>query len=138
MLVLQQGYIGGYPGVSYNPRLDFVFQEEMSVSLTTYPTIAANSQMGYFAVHMPVLAQFNFGNHASSDAEMPIGFFGGAGYSFGAYSDAGPITGPCFSAGIKFGGERSYGLRFEMVRGKENGDDRDKIYTLSFIYNFLR
>lgn len=138
-LVSQDGYTGGYPGITYNPRLDMVLQEEFSLSLTTYLSAAINTSMGYAAFNAPLLVQMNVGNHASSDSDIPLGFFAGLGYSVGAYSDAGVIKGMAFSGGIKFGEMRSYGLRFEFVKGKENTESvRNNIYSIGFLYNFIR
>ncbi|MGV3632668.1 MAG: hypothetical protein ACO1O6_15795 [Bacteroidota bacterium] len=137
LLVIQDGYIGLYPGLTYNPRLDFKVHEEVSFSVTTYPTVAANVQYGYFALQVPVLAQVNLGHNSTADSDMPVGFFAGAGYSFGVYSDAGSISGPCLSAGLKFGGMHSYGIRFEMTQGKKYLDgDRDKVFSGGFFVNF--
>lgn len=101
-------YILGYPGLTYNPRLDFVLKENMSVSLTTYPTVAfggANSREGAnssVAFEVPVVGQLNIGHHASERSKGRLGYYFGGGYNVGMYPGVGMGHGPTVQGGVRF------------------------------------
>jgi hypothetical protein len=138
--------VAGYPGLTYNPRLDFVIDRNLSFSLTTYATMALNitvnsreGSSGFFAVQAPLLGQLNFGHHATQRTRSGFGGFVAAGYDFGFYSGGiGVLHGPTVQAGMKFNfRQESYGIRFEYTKpiGLSKGE-KAHVFGIGFLYNF--
>jgi hypothetical protein len=138
--------VAGFPGLTYNPRLDFVIDRNLSFSLTTYATMALNitvnsreGSSGFFAVQAPLLGQLNFGHHSTARTRSGFGGFVAAGYDFGFYSAGiGVLHGPTVQAGMKFNfRQESYGIRFEYTKpiGLSKGE-KAHVFGIGFLYNF--
>lgn len=138
--------VAGYPGLTYNPRIDFVIDRNLSFSLTTYATMALNISVnsregssGFFAVQTPLLGQLNFGHHSTQRTRAGFGGFVAAGYDFGFYSGGiGVLHGPTAQAGMKFNfRDESYGVRFEYTKpvGLSKGE-KAHVFGVGFLYNF--
>lgn len=137
-------FIGGYPGITYNPRINFVMTQESSLSITSYPTVAfsivTNSRggaAGTFAFEAPLLGQWNFGTFATALSRANVGGFFAAGYSTGFYSGIRVLSGPTAQAGFRFhmkGGSytlRAYGT---LPLGLETGE-KAYVFGGSLLYN---
>lgn len=143
----------GYPGVTYNPRLDFKLDRELSLSLTTYPTLCFNKTATYnsrsggsssssFAFEIPTGVQLNFGNHSSTKSRADFGGFIMAGYNFGAYSGIGKMSSITTMAGMKFYiREQAMGIRLEynIPLGLNKADNEKlQLFGVGLLYNFER
>lgn len=141
----------GYTGLTYNPRLDFKLDRELSFSVTAYPTLCANltagansrtgtTSSGTLAFEVPVGAQLNFGNHSTSRSRKDFGGFVMAGYNFGAYSGVGAVHSICAQAGMKFYlREQAIGLRFEYnVPLSLEKSEKLQLFGVGLLYNFER
>lgn len=138
----------GYPGLTYNARLDFKLKKELSFSITSYPTIclnvSANSRSGVSegssaAFEIPTGVQLNFGHHSTTRSRKSFGGYGMLGYNFGAYSGIGTIHSITAQAGIKFEfKDQSLGLRLQYnlpVGGLEKGE-KLMMFGGGVLYNF--
>lgn len=140
----------GVPALTFNPRLNLELSPEMSFSATSYPSIGAvgffNSRSGgngTIGFDLPVLAQFNFGQHATPDSETPVGAYAAAGWGFalvaggdqvfGSYGGA--LLGPTAEFGIKFlVMEQSVGVRAKYMNDVLQ-DDSSHLFMVSLLYN---
>ena len=99
----KNGNAAAAEGLTYNPRINFIENEDFSVSVGVPLTIGFsgsyssnyNSYYGSttdntlaFMAHIPVIIDFNFGAGSSPDTEQRFGFFigGGLGYHYGKYN----------------------------------------------------
>jgi hypothetical protein len=142
---IDETYGIGYPGVTYNPRLDFKLGREKSFSLTAYPTLCMNGSVssrngasGTFAFEIPVGAQLNFGNHSTSRSRADFGGFVMAGYTFGAYSSIGTIHSITGMVGAKFylreqplGVRLQYNLPLNLLKTQSL-----QLFGIGLLYNF--
>lgn len=154
---IKQGYIGA----TYNPRYDYLLNDDMSIGVSAYPTLSfnyssnSNSNSGTtsslsYAFESPILAQFNYGNHATQNNDFDLGGFIGAGFNFGIYSDlgadgpvdqfgavnvvAGKYASLCLQAGIKY---QAYGLRVQLNKPLGVSDEfKVKLFAVGVLYNF--
>jgi hypothetical protein len=135
----------GMPMLTYNPRLNFVLNDAMTISATTYASLgfsgSVNSQSGgafSLGFDLPILAQLNFGHHSSKDNDDRIGGHVGAGYGLGfltaSATGSAVYHGPVLNGGIKFGiGEKvSLGFRLKYQYSLSNVH----IFGLGALYNF--
>lgn len=138
--------IAGYPGVTYNPRIDFVLDRNSSISITSYPTLALNLSVGsggssgYLALEAPIMGQYNFGNHSTQTTRKDFGGFVACGYNIGFYSANGLLHGPTAQAGVKFYfRDRPMGVRLEYSKpiGLSRGD-KANIFGIGLLYNIER
>jgi len=118
----------GYPGVTYNARVDYAIDSDLSVSLSAYPTLCFSGSAGYnsrsgatggstFAFELPILFQLNMGHHATQDCRSDFGGFVAAGFNMGRFSGIGGIKGFNAQGGIKFFvKDRWYGLRHKYTK----------------------
>lgn len=139
----------GYPGLTYNPRLDYLLNDNMSVSLSLYPTLCFSGSANYnsrsggssdsrFAFELPTLIQLNLGHHASRNADGDFGGFFGAGFNFGKYSGMGSLKGFTGMGGVKFYlKEKSIGIRAEFTKPIGLEDNfKATVFGLGILYNF--
>lgn len=104
---VQSNYLNFAPLLEYNPRLDYVFHAEVSVSLTTHLGIGRH-------YNLPLMVQLNLGNHASKESEFPVGIYAAAGFTrFGLWYDY-HIVKPCLSFGIKVQKNDRKSITFKM------------------------
>jgi hypothetical protein len=99
----KNGNVAAAEGFTYNPRFNFIENEDYSLSVGVPLTIGLsgsysssyNSYYGSttdntlaFMAHIPVILNFNFGAGSSKDNEQRFGFFvgGGLGYYYGKYN----------------------------------------------------
>lgn len=141
--------LAGYPGITYNPRIDFTLGREKSISITTYPTLSANitkttnsngysGSSGYFAFEIPTGVQFNIGNHSTSRSRSDFGGFFMAGYTFGVYSDIGRYNSITGMIGAKFTfRDEPIGIRFQynLPLNLESGE-KFQLFGLGILFNF--
>lgn len=142
---IDETYGVGYPGGTYNPRIDFKIDREMSFSLTTYPTLCINGSVssqngasGSFAFEIPTGVQLNFGNHSTSRSRADFGGFVMAGYNFGAYSSIGTIHSITGMVGAKFYlKEQALGVRlqYNLPLNLEK-TERLQLFGIGLLYNF--
>ena len=99
----QNGNAAVGEGFTYNPRFNFIENEDFSVSVGVPLTIGfsgsystnydsyygstTDNTLGFLA-HIPVIINFNFGAGSTKDNESRFGFFigGGLGYHYGKYN----------------------------------------------------
>lgn len=144
----------GYPGITYNPRLDFKLDRELSLSLTAYPTLCLNLHSSYnsrsgasggggsVAFEVPAGVQLNFGNHSSSRSRKDFGGFLMTGYNFGAYSGIGTVHSISTMAGMKFylrdqaiGIRLEYNIPFSLDKSL---NEKLQLFGVGLLYNFER
>lgn len=143
----------GYPGITYNPRLDLKMDRELSLSFTSYPTLclskstsvnsrAGASSEGYFAFELPTGVQLNFGNHSTSRSRKDFGGFIMAGYNYGFYSGIGSHSSIATMAGCKFYiREQNIGIRLEYnipLGLNKSIDERLQLFAVGLLYNLER
>ena len=135
----------GYPGITYNPRIDFKLDKEKSISLTAYPTICMSGGVssrsgasGSIAFEMPTGVQLNLGNHSTSRSRSDFGGFFMAGYTFGAYSGIGTLHSVTGMGGAKFylkekpvGVRVQYNLPLNLPAGESL-----QLFGVGLLYNF--
>lgn len=99
----KNGNAAAAEGFTYNPRFNFLENEDFSLSVGVPLTIGfsgsystsydsyygstTNNTLGFMA-HIPLIVNFNFGAGSSPDNEQRFGFFvgGGLGYYYGKYN----------------------------------------------------
>ncbi len=144
-IFVQSNYFNIPLYIQYNPRLDYVFHPEFSVSLTSYPSV---TPMPFFDTryNLPLLLQLNFGTHASRKAHFDGGCFVAAGFTrFGTVKDY-YYHKPCFSFGIKAGDERSITFKVDFIPNKHTyvggipytQFTYSDIFIFGLLYNFSR
>ncbi len=126
-----------FVGLTYNPRLDYLLNDNLSVGLSLYPTFCTSFSKSTgamivnkrpIAIEVPLLFQINFGNHSSENSRSRFGGFIGAGINHGIYSiyhtadiqstmyvlDNITLNSLCFQAGFTKNQQgKDIGLRFE-------------------------
>ncbi len=120
-----------FVGLTYNPRIDYLLNDNLSLGLSAYPTycigsnVSINQDKRGFAFESPLLMQINFGNHSSENSDSRFGGFLGGGLNYGIYSsfpnnsslstaENQKVTSLCFQLGFtqsKFG--KDIGIRLE-------------------------
>lgn len=128
-------------GFTYNPRFNFIENEDYSLSVGVPLTIGLsgsysssyNSYYGSttdntlaFMAHIPVILNFNFGAGSSKDNEQRFGFFvgGGLGYYYGKYNqdyvdvNGNDITQQATINGV--GPAGNIGIRIAVGKGTHN------------------
>jgi len=128
-------------GITYNPRFNFIEQDDMSVSVgvpltlgasfsynASYDSYYGNSSSSSFSfmANIPVMINLNMGAGSTKETESRFGYFvgGGFGYHYGAfnlsdaldYSDDGYRTHKTSSVGPM----GNAGIRFGVGRGTHN------------------
>lgn len=158
-----------YAGLMYNLRVDFKLSHHSSVGLSLYPTfgfMVDNKVKSYkanaktptstssapFFSELPIVIQFNTGNHSTRHTQYDFGSFIGAGASYNyyagtkitvdeeknAYISPGTYFSICATAGIKFTIKNSsYGIRIYYNRPFAlKTYDRGHNFGISLLYNF--
>lgn len=140
----------GVPGLTFNPRLNLEFSEDFSFSATSYPTLGGtgflNSRSNnkpLLGFDLPILAQFNCGQHATPESETPVGVYGAAGWGFSLITGGdqvipqygGLLLGPTAEMGIKFlVVDYSVGVRIKYMADIVQ-EDTAHLIGVSLLYN---
>lgn len=140
----------GMPALTYNPRLNLAFSPEFSFSATSYPSISAvgffsgdGGNEGTIGLDVPVLAQLNFGQHATPESDFPIGGYVAVGWGYTLIAGSSDIfpnyggssVGPTADVGFKFRiFKNSFCLRAKYMLDVLQDNPSDVI-AFSFLYN---
>lgn len=121
--------------VQYNPRLDYLIEENFAISLASFPSISP-FRLFYrdpFFI-MPLGLQLNLGNCASNNAKSKYGFYLNGGVCDFALGDEYLEIKPFFSTGIKYS-RVTIKVDFIPVFNEENATS---ITSFGFLVNLNR
>lgn len=133
------------PMLTYNPRLNFVFSDLLSVSAAAYPSVgfsgSINSNSGAnfrVGLEMPVVAQLNIGHHSSRDNMDSFGAYIAGGYGMGylttSYAGSAVYHGPVAIGGVNFEAGMSSSINIMLKYQYEV--TKIHIFGLGVLYNF--
>lgn len=158
-----------YAALVYNLRIDFKLSFHSSVGAAMYPTfgymvtskvksynpnakIPTASSSPPFCYEIPVLIQYNSGNHSTRHTRYTFGSFIGAGVCYSYYAgskimvdaqkntsiSSGNYLSFCAGAGIKFMmKKKSYGIRIQYNRPiRMQFNEIGNNFGISLLYNF--
>jgi len=152
-------------GISYSPRINFIEQGDMSVSVGIPFTVGVsgsysanyNSQTGGSSsntlsvmFNAPLLINLNMGAGSTKETESRFGYFVGAGfgYHYGSYNLSDALDyedvatkfstmGPVGNAGIRFGvGSGSHNIEVRFQYMKGINDVKPNIFSAGAAFNF--
>lgn len=163
------GIHNSYAALVYNLRIDFKLSFHSSVGLSLYPTfgyavdtkvkphdqndtLPTPSGDPAFCYEIPVLIQYNTGNHSTRLTRYKFGSFIGAGVCYSQYSASKIVVDEQKNASITSGSYLSFcaggGIKFTMknksfgIRGQYSRPIRMQYgyignnFSISFLYNF--
>ena len=155
----------------YNLRTDFKLGNHSSIGASFYPTIGYSFNTNLqtvdfksrsetvitglpFCFELPLLIQYNTGNHSNSISRYKNGSFFGAGVCYSYYpgtnikidADKNTVISPgtfisvCANVGFKFSINKiSYGIRFYYSKPIGiTSNEKVNIFGISLLYNFGR
>lgn len=158
-----------YAALVYNLRIDFKLSFHSSVGVSMYPTFGyavtskvksykpnaetpTASSSSAFCYEIPVLVQYNSGNHSTRMTRYKFGTFIGAGICYSSYSgskiivdaqknatiSSGSYLSFCAGAGIKFTiKNKSFGIRGQYIKPiRMQSNEIGNNFSISLLYNF--
>ncbi|RFS20119.1 hypothetical protein DVR12_20600 [Chitinophaga silvatica] len=152
-------------GLTYSPRVNFVENDNMSVSVgvplsvglsgsysSNRGSYSGESNNLSFMFNAPVIVNLNFGCGATKDVDSRFGFFIGAGYGYHyqsvnenfsdsfensySYSGKASTTGPVGNAGIRFGVGEVHNIEVKFSFMKGITNDKPNIFGIGALFNF--
>ncbi len=152
-------------GLSYSPRINFIEQEDMSVSVgipftvglsgsyssnynSSYGSSTSNTLSVMF--NAPLIFNLNMGAGATKESESRFGYFVGAGYGYhyGNYNLSDVLnysetstkistTGPVANAGVRFGvGSGTHNIEVRFQYMKGLNEYKPNIFSAGAAFNF--